>query len=258
VGIQNKGGDSFGRPLLDAAFDAEFVYVVPVVVDPDGAQAYTAAARLKLLDSGNPPYEVVTLYDDPPPMNDNQYRNSLRELELDAAGNLYVLNVHALNESDILWRYAPDGTRLRLDLGRPDGGSYVPAPVGMFASKAAEMLYLASAMSDPADSDSTVIYGFSTQGTPTLEKRITIDGLHHVTCMTEDPDTGTLWVAGFNMYNIPVYPNPTQQAFYYPYVAKIPYGSDQARRIALYDPGAHDLALPMSILWTGVIASGVE
>ena len=258
VGIQNKGGDSFGRPLLDAAFDAEFVYVVPVVVDPDGAQPYTAAAKLKLLDSGNPPYEVVTLYDDPPPMNDNQYRNSLRELELDAAGNLYVLNVHALNESDILWRYAPDGTRLRLDLGRPDSGSYIPAPVGMFASKAAEMLYLASAMSDPADSDSTVIYGFSTQGTPTLEKRITIDGLHHVTCMTEDPDTGTLWVAGFNMYNIPVYPNPTQQAFYYPYVAKILYGSDQARRIALYDPGAHDLALPMSILWTGVIASGVE
>ncbi|MEK7994264.1 MAG: hypothetical protein AAB403_10720, partial [Planctomycetota bacterium] len=176
-------------------------------------------------------------------------------LELDAAGNLYVLNVHAVNESDILWKYAPDGTAARLDLGRPGGssGSYIPAPVAMFASKVTEMLYLTSAMSDPADSDSTVIYGFSTKGTPALEKLIRIDGLHHVTCMTEEPDTGTLWIAGFNMYNIPVYPNPTQQAFYYPYVAKIPKGSDQARRIALYDPDSHDLALPMSILWTRAV-----
>jgi len=253
VGIQNKGADSFGRPLLDAAFDAEFVYVVPVVVDSDGAEPYTAAAKLRLLGSGNPPYEVVTLYDDPPLMNDNQYRNSLREIELDAAGNLYVLNVHALNESDILWRYAPDGTAVRLDLGRSGSGSYIPAPVAMFASKTTEMLYLTSAMSDPADSDSTVVYGFSTKGTPALEKLIRIDGLHHVTCMTEEPDTGTLWIAGFNMYNIPVYPNPTQQAFYYPYVAKIPKGSDQARRIALYDPDSHDLALPMSILWTRAV-----
>ncbi|MHC4680400.1 MAG: hypothetical protein ACYTEK_17065, partial [Planctomycetota bacterium] len=250
VGIQDKGADSFGRPLLDAAFDAEFVYVVPVVVNPEGSEPYTAAAKLRLLDSGNPPYEVVALYDDPPLMNDNQYRDSLRELELDGAGNLYVLNVHAINESDILWRYAPDGSTERLDLGRPDSASYIPAPVGMFASKTSEMLYLTSAAYDPADSDSTVIYGFSTKGTLTLERLVTISDLHHVTCMTEDPDTGTLWVAGFNMYDIPPYPNPTRQAFYYPYVAQIPYGSDQAQLISLYDPDSHDLALPMSILWT--------
>ncbi|MHC4230777.1 MAG: InlB B-repeat-containing protein, partial [Planctomycetota bacterium] len=35
VGIQNGGPDSFGRPVLDVALDAEYVYVVPVVVSPD-------------------------------------------------------------------------------------------------------------------------------------------------------------------------------------------------------------------------------
>ncbi|UCC98546.1 MAG: hypothetical protein JSW66_01370 [Phycisphaerales bacterium] len=103
------------------------------------------------------------------------------------------------------------------------------------------------------------IYGFSTKGALALERLITISGIQHVTCITEDPDSGTLWVAGFNMYNIPAYPNPTVRAFYYPYVAKIPYGSSQARRIALNDPGFHDLALPMSILWTRTVEhSNVE
>jgi hypothetical protein len=135
VGIQDRGADSFGRPVLDAALDSEYVYVVPVVVEPDGEDAYTAAAKLRLLDGASPPYEVVQLYDDPPLPNDNQYRDYLREIEIDNAGNVYVLNVHAINESDILWRYKPDGTVERIDLGRPDGGSYVPAPVGMYMSK---------------------------------------------------------------------------------------------------------------------------
>ena len=36
-----------------------------------------AAAKLKLLGEGNPPYEIVQLYDDPPLPNDNQYRDNL-------------------------------------------------------------------------------------------------------------------------------------------------------------------------------------
>jgi len=251
VGIQDKGQDSFGRPILDAAFDAEYVYVVPVVINPDGEDSYTAAAKLKLLDGSNPPYEIVQLYDDPPLPNDNQYRNYLRELEIDNAGNLYVLNVHALNESNILWRYKPDGTVERIDLGRPDGDSYVPAPVGMYASKTTEMLYMASAAYNPADSDSTVVYGFSTKGTMALERSIKINDLQHITSLTEDTQTGTLWVAGFNMYDIPLYPNPYQMAFYYPFLAKIPNDSDNVELLPLFDSDSHDLALPMSILWTG-------
>jgi hypothetical protein len=251
VGIQDKGADSFGRPILDAAFDAEYVYVVPVVVDPDGQEPYTAAAKLKLQDGANPPYEIVQLYDDPPLVNDNQYRNYLRELEIDNSGNLYVLNVHAINESDILWRYKPDGTFERVDLGSPDGDSYVPAPIGMYMSKTTDMLYMASAMYNSDDPESTVLYGFSTKDTMTLERSITINGLQHITGIAEDTQSGTLWVVGFNMYNIPIYPNPFQKAFYYPFMAKIPKDSDDIGLFHLFDPDSHDLALPMSILWTG-------
>jgi hypothetical protein len=250
VGIQDKGADSFGRPILDAAFDAEYVYVVPVVVNPDGEDPYTAAAKLKLLGGSNPPYEIVRLYDDPPLPNDNQYRDYLRELEIDNSGNLYVLNVHSLNESDILWRYKPDGTVERLDLGNPDGGCYVPAPIGMYASKTTDMLYLASAIDNPADPNATVVYGFSTKGPMALERSVTINGMQHITGIAEDPQTGMLWIAGFNMYDIPQYPNPTQMAFYYPFLAKIAKDSDNFEVLPLYDPDSHDLALPMSILWT--------
>jgi len=251
VGVQDKGADSFGRPILDAALDSEYVYVVPVVVTPDGEEAYTAAAKLRLLDGASPPYEVVQLYDDPPLPNDNQYRNYLRELEIDNSGNLYVLNVHAINESDILWRYKPDGTFERIDLGNPEGGSYVPAPVAMYMSKTTDMLYLTSAAYNPADPDATVIYGFSTTGSLSLERTITVGGIQHITGITEDPQTGTLWVTGYNMYDIPFYPNPYQMAFYYPILARIPAGSDNVEHFSLYNPDSHDLALPMSILWTG-------
>lgn len=249
VGVQDKGADSFGRPILDAALDSEYVYVVPVVVDPDGEEAYEAAAKLRLLEGASPPYEVVQLYDDPPLPNDNQYRNYLRELEIDNSGNLYVLNVHAINESDILWRYRPDGTFERMDLGNPDGDIYIPSPTGMYISKTTDMLYLTSAAYNPSDPEETVVYGFSTNGSLSLERSVTV-GIQNITCITEDPQTSTIWVAGFDMYGIPPYPNPYQMAFYYPILAKIPPGSDNVKHFLLYSPGNHDLALPMSILWT--------
>jgi hypothetical protein len=40
-------------------------------------------------------------------------------------------------------------------------------------------------------------------------------------------------------------------AFYYPFLAKIPKDGGTVELLPLYDPDSHDLALPMSILWTG-------
>ncbi|MHC4748706.1 MAG: dockerin type I domain-containing protein [Planctomycetota bacterium] len=249
IGIQDEGPDSFGRPILDVAFDADYAYVVPVVVEPDGEDAYAAAAKLQLLASGNPPYEVVQLYDDPPPSADNQSRNNIREIEIDSAGNVYVVNVHSLNESDILWKYAPDGTMLkRLDLCSPDSEIYIPDPIAMHISDSTDMLYLTSAQYDQADVNSTVLYGFSTEEALTLKRSITIDNMQHVTGITENPATGSLWAVGFNMENIPDFPNPTKPPFYYPILAKIPYGDNNAQLRALLGP--YDLGLPMSIVWT--------
>ena len=250
VGIQNQGPDSFGRPILDAAFDANYVYVVPVVVNPDGQESYTAAAKLQLLDTGNPPYQVVQLYDDPPVANDNQYRNALREIELDSAGNVYVINVHSLNESDILWKHGLNGTVERFELGRPDGNIYLPGPVAMYVSKTTNMLYLASAQYNPADTNSTVIYGLSMDGALALQRSITINGMQHVTGITEDPVTGSLWVIGFNMEAVSLYPNPFQPPFYHPYLAEIGQDNKKISLKSLLDPISHDLALPMSIIWT--------
>jgi hypothetical protein len=106
------------------------------------------------------------------------------------------------------------------------------------------------------DPNSTVIHGFSTGDTIALERSITIKDMHHVTGITEDPQTGTLYVAGFNMYDVPLYPDPTKTVFYYPYLAKISYGSDDVELIPLFDPDSHDLALPMSILWTSAVEQG--
>jgi len=251
VGIQGEGPDSFGRPIFDAAFDADYAYVVPVVVRPDGNEPYTAAAKVQLLSQAAPPYQVVQLYDDPPPPGDNQFRNALREIEVDSAGNVYVLNVHSLNESDILWRYKPEGTVERLDLGRPDSPHHVPTPIAMVLSRATQMLYLASGRLNPASAGSAMVYGFSTGPALALDRSIQIGDMQHVTAITEDPATGSLWVVGFNMEYVPEYPSPFGLPFYRPCLAEVPVGSDSVQAIRLFDPTSHDLALPTSVLWTG-------
>jgi len=251
IGIQGSDADAFGRPILDAVVDVDYVYIVPVVVSPGGAQPYMAAAKLKRLAHASPPYELVELYQDTPLLNDNRCLNSLREIEVDGSGNVYVLNTNALNESDILWRYQLDGTVDRLNLGRPGGGTYVPAPTAMHASRTTDTLYLASAALDPVDFESSTVYGFSTSGALVLETSTAIPGLQHVTSMTEDAKSGTLWIAGFSMGDPPLYPNPTQPAFYHARLGKISLADNEVELLHLFAPASHDLSLPMSVLWTG-------
>ena len=257
IGVQNELFNSFGRPILDAAFDtndANYVNVLPVVVTPLGEESYTAAAQLQLLAEGNPPYKVTRIYDDPPLEYDNQYRDNLREIEIDDSGNLYVLNVHSINESDILWKYDPNGTVERLDLGIPDSNNFLQAPDAMYVSDTNKMLYLASSIRNDNEDSNSIIYGFHIDKPLKkieLERLKTVFGMQQITCITENPSTGSLWIAGFNMYDIPLYPNPYQPAFYYPMIAEIPADSNEVESISVYDPGKNDLALPMSIIWTG-------
>lgn len=258
VGLQGSGQNAVGRPVFDAAFDDNYVYVVPVIVDPNdpNEEPYAAGAKLLLLGSGNPPYQLMQLYDDPPPAGNNQYRNNLREIELDADGYVYIINAHSLNESDTLFKYDPNGTKTQsLSLGNPVGPGYLPDPIGMYVSNTTGMLYLASGQYNPADINSTVVHGMSLEDL-SLQRSITVNGMHHVAGITEEPATGSLWIVGFNMDSFPQWPNPFQPPFYHPCLAEVPYGSNLVQAESIYDPGTHDLALPTSIVWTKPVKCG--
>ena len=258
VGLQGVGDNATGRPVLDAVIDANYAYVVPVVVEPNdpNVEPYAAAAKLQLLEAGNPPYQLIQLYDETPPQGDNKYRNHLREIELDAAGNVYVVNAHSLNESDTIFKYDPNGTKIKsLSLGNPGSADYLPDPIGMHVSNTTGMLYVASGQYNPADINSTIVHGMSLDGL-TLEQSITISGMQHVSSITEDPKSGTLWVAGFNMESFPQWPDPTQAPFYRPFLAEIPYDNNAVQAVSIYDPNSHDLALPISIVWTRPVKCG--
>jgi len=252
VGIQGASSNASGRPVLDVAFDAAGdAYVVPVVVEPVGSEPYVAAARLKLRRSSNPPYQVVQLYDDPPLPGDNQQRDYLREIEVDAAGNVYVVNVHALNESCILWKYDADGVlKRRIDLTGPSSPANIADPIALHVSHDGQMLYLASGQRDSQSPDSTKLYGLSTQDF-SLVRSVTIGNMEQVTSVTEEPVTGCLWVTGVSMPEVPMYPSPADEPFYVPFLAKVPPQSGTADAVCIADPDRHDLALPTSIVWVG-------
>jgi hypothetical protein len=98
------------------------------------------------------------------------------------------------------------------------------------------------------------VRGFSTNDF-TIARTVTINGMGHVTDITEAPITGDLWVAGFKMSDIPDEFYGNDPIFYYPYLAKIPYGSNSNVDAVLLtetssDPN-NDIALPLSITWTG-------
>jgi hypothetical protein len=252
AGIGGTDSAPYGRPVLDVAFDADanFVYVVPVVVVPNDNIPYAAAAKIQL----NPlPRRVVKLYDGNVLTNDNQleYRNSLREIEIDSSGNVYVTNANKMNASDILWKFEPNGLVRRLELYPGDPCSpRVRAPAGMCVSSAKNMLYIASSLRGEANPNSTVIQGFST-ATLAPARTITVSGMHHVTSIAEDPVTNALWAAGFNLN-----PNPITNTFYEPYLAKVPLDTNDVNALCML--GADDLAMPLSICWTGALQAPPE
>jgi hypothetical protein len=256
IGLLQTSAGWSGRPLLDAAFDAEgSVYVVPAIVTADGIQPYTVAAKLRLCPEKAPPYEVVMIYDDPPVTGDNQERDHLRSLEVDDEENLYVINACRLNESDVLWVYdqSTGELRNRADLVSPDRPILIPAPAAFCASRHDKSLYITSSRTTPG-ATSTAVYKLSSQ-TLSVEKVITVDGVGHITDIAEDPTTGDLWVVGLIMTTIPEYVDDLAPPFYHPCLAKVPAHADGPVQV-LPLQGTCDLALPLSIVCTGGISIG--
>jgi len=252
IGFQDHGEDTWGRPIFDAAFDSQGnVYVTPVVVVPDVCDPYIASAKLMLVTGQIPPYNVVGIYDVAPLPNSSQEDcNNLCEIEVDDYGNVYVINRRYKNNSDILWVYKTDGDVNKCEL--QNLGIFGPAGLCCSAYDNS-LLYIASSMVEPT-AKSTSLYALSTVDL-TLVQSVDINEMGHITDITEDPNTGTVWVAGFTMPQYMSY-LPAALAnipqFYHPYLAAVPYGSSstvQARRLS----DAADLALPLSIEWVGAV-----
>ncbi len=254
VGLQSDSGVSWGRPLLDAAFDAQGgVYVVPVVVAPTLGTPYLAAARLKLEDpSQGQGYTVEQIFDDPPAPNDNHALTQLREVEVDPSGNLYVLNCHHLNHSDLLWVYDDDGQLV----GRRELQNLgINAPLGLrVSSYDPSKLYLASA-ENPPDANSVTLYILSSRSLD-LVQIVEIHGMGHITDIAENPATGTICVVGFQMQVIPSesqIQDPVilhQPPFYQPRLAAFLPGDDGPVNAMcptdIWPPS--DMALPLSVI----------
>lgn len=252
VGIQGASSNAFGRPILDVAFDSMGnAYVVPVVVQPAQSPAYVAAAQLQLQPKSNPPYQVAQLYDDPPLPGDNQLHENVREIEVDGAGNVYVLNAQSLNEGDILFKYRPDGTVQRRNLAGPDTAVKIRDPIALHVSTGSGVLYLASAQRNADAPDAATVYGLAADDL-SPRRTLTVRGLQYVTDIAEEPMSGRLYVAGFSMTEpVPQYPNPLAPPFYYPCLAALTPDVTEVDAALLAGSGSHDLVLPVSLVWTG-------
>jgi len=251
IGLQDVGEDTWGRPISDVEFDAAgYVYVTPVIVDPNIGAPYAASAKLELSQNDVPPYHVLEIYDDPPLPNSNQDCNNLHEIEVDDHGSVYVINSGYTNNSDVLWVFNDDGDVNKYALQSLD----IYGPVGLCCSSYDNSrLYVASTMSEP-NADSASLYILSTVDLA-LVQTVNINNMGHITDITEDPNTGTVWVAGFTM---PLYitylPADLSQMtqFYQPYLAAVAYGNSGPVQ-ATHLTNAADLALPLSIEWIGPI-----
>ncbi|MHC4387463.1 MAG: hypothetical protein ACYSX1_02530 [Planctomycetota bacterium] len=268
VGRPGLDSSSSRRPIFDAAFDEDgYVYVVPVLVYKQNEFAYMAAAKLKLEPGNSPPYSVVQLYAKELIPNDNLDPNSLREIEVDNDGNVFVANAYCYNESDALFVYdANSGAQKEcLHLVKPnDDANSIYAPIAMHLSDTAGNLYVASSLNKP-DANSTLLYAISKEGllqSPNDSNNIqtiTISGMGHITGISEDPESGTLWVVGFTIPEIPTESDVHNEIvlnevpFYRPYFATVPADSNgpiEAMRLSDYSDPNYSLALPLSIVWT--------
>jgi hypothetical protein len=260
VGFQNQLEDTWGRPIMDAAFDSQgYVYITPVVVVPDSNAPYIASAKLELAPGETPPYHVVQIYDDPPLPDDNQDPANLHEIEVDDQGRVYTINNCYTNNSDILRVYGSNGQVIkRCELQNLS----IYAPIGLCCSRYDNSrLYLASSASPVGqpDADSTSLYIISkddliqSSGDPNVQA-VDINGMGHITDITEDPLTGTLWVVGFTEPSyISMLPGDLSlmPQFYQPYLANVPYDSSTVEAVYLSDSDPNnDLGLPMSIVWS--------
>jgi hypothetical protein len=152
-------------------------------------------------------------------------------------------------------------------LAGPDNDVNILSPVAMHVSDTTGTLYLASSRNQPG-ANSTSLYIISKQDLIRYPEDVNnvqtvkINGMGHITDITEDPATGTVWVVGFSMPEIPAELEINsgnildRRPFYKPYLAKVSSDAEASPEVIClsdydYSEANFDLALPMSVMWTG-------
>jgi len=285
VGLNDAGGGNFvGFPLLDVTFchtDDTVLYVVPVLVAPSGGGCpYKAAAKLQLQGGGN--YNIVELYgmnptDDPSVTITPLYGcrailepdvQQLREIEVDAFGNLFVLSAQALNAND--WVLMYDELTGTSSEQRVLISSFLEGPTAMLASRVEDKLYLASSV-NALQTAQTRVFCFDIQRSGNTATGLILDetidiqnptngdmGFGHlatITSIQQAPGYGTLYVTGFTMprfdpdkpYDDPEFDPSAGSIMATPTFAIIPPGSGSP--IVAAEITCHDLALPISTVF---------
>ena len=247
LGRQQYAQDTWTLPIQDVAFDSQgYAYVVPVVVDPSHAEndRYRAAAKLRLDPQQTPPYEVIQLLDTQSLDNNGQY-----EIEVDNNDKVYLLKT-CLNQTDKpLWIFDQETDSIE-NFSTP-----VNAPTCLHISRATDRLFMASSLNTPNATTSS-IYTMEAAN-PEQTKVIEIEGMGHIIGMTEDPNTGTLWVLGLTIPRIPTQEEIhngsvlDQSVFFKSCVAMIE--SDNPGPIKAKEPAENhlDWTLPISIVRPG-------
>jgi len=217
VGLSSGGGYA----LLDAAFDptdpsGNTLFVLPVQVDPPGNAGsgcpYRAAAKVQLTGGGNCTLlavyglnpasgsTVVATGSDCAEMVYAPDASRMRELDVDAYGNLFVTSAQGVNDNNYVLIYpAGSSSEIRASLA-----GQVQAPTALHVD--GNYLYVSTSL-DGADTTGTEIHRYhilrggnlatGLDTSPTGHAVITIPGIRFLTAITTNPGDGRLYAAGF-------------------------------------------------------------
>lgn len=288
VSIGFNNGEGF--LLTDVAFqpsDPNIVYVVPVRVDPqDGGCPYAAAAKLELIGGGH--FELRKLYGKNPAIDPEQSNTlmdcdafmnfiykpdvqHLHEIEIDSNGNLFVLSAHSTDENNWILIYDEaigNESEVRISLSDVN----LVGPTAMTVSNYDQKLYLSSSIASPNEPNDLIakVYYYSIVDINPFEPNIVFGGIVKInypnskvysqaigyipaiTSMVVNPHNGALYATGFTSPKFPVdqfLPTEIDSIFTTPTLAVIPSDIEESADANVIT--GCNLALPLSIVWTG-------
>ncbi|MCA9249510.1 MAG: right-handed parallel beta-helix repeat-containing protein [Phycisphaerales bacterium] len=250
VGISDVGGGNFqGLPILDAAFDPSderIVYVTPVLVSTSSGHVYKATAQLQLSEPSDGSFTVTELFGRNPhtdssiTVSTNDWGDvvfepdlqRMRELEVDAHGNLFVVSALAAGDAND-WISVYETSVGNASEQRFSVSSVLRSPTALFVSHETDFLYVSSSISETATGN-TRLHRFQLERTNDAVTDLIVDGTIDIvnptasdqscgatlcgqsaaiTSIMENPHTGHLYVSGFTTPLFPENADPQSAPF---------------------------------------------